>query len=292
MNKQEIIENIKADSSTFENMPEEIRADKEVVLEAVKSDGLILRNASEQLKNDREIVFEAVKNKNSALRFASDKLKTDKDFLKQISKLKNFKIDYIPKQLRKDVAFMKDISALAHDDLIIEYTMIIEKGDLRLIAEGPMLRIAEGAMPMLDITFYLENMRVEDINGKLLTPVIDEIAIKQITYYYSRWRDISETGFSIIDEKIYFEQIKYGSDLNGSETSFIFNTIKEGKNLKCTFDELAQYIEPCEPVKSTEKYMFSMYESIISDFQKDFKLTGFNEDIMSWDGNILTIKPQ
>ena len=57
MEKQEIIDKIKADPSSLKDMPEEILADKEIMIAVVTHYGPSLQYASKELKEDKEIVI-------------------------------------------------------------------------------------------------------------------------------------------------------------------------------------------------------------------------------------------
>lgn len=99
--------------ASLENMPEEIKNDKESVLIAVKNNGANLQYASDELKNDKEVVLTAIKNQtplpeantediHSVIRFASDEIRNDKEIALEAVKTRGNAFIYLSNELKND----------------------------------------------------------------------------------------------------------------------------------------------------------------------------------------------
>ena len=276
------------DYTVFQFASAELRNNKEFVLSLVSKYGDALRDAPDTFRNDKEFMLHAVNIDIATLKHASPDILDDKKFMLSIAKIKGFEIDILSLNLRNDKDFMNELkNASAGNIKFTEYQIVIEAGDLYLVADGPLLR--RYSPDDYDI-YIIRNLRVQDKKGNVLTPVIEEIEISHDVHVMTFWTTSWKSGYSIIENKIYYEDMDkfYASDSNHKYLGF--NSVKNTSNVKCNLDDLSQYLEPCPSFEFVNKVMFHNFTSQIFDFQKEYKITEFNKDILTWNGKTLTIK--
>lgn len=101
--------------------------------------------------------------------------------------------------------------------------IVFEKSGYKIIAEGPLLY--KYHPERYEHTYTLFNMRVEDINGKIVTPIIKEI---EVGYSFEISAGVRKfQGYAIIDNFIYFETYSRDKD------SCKFYKIISGINVLC-----------------------------------------------------------
>ena len=83
-NREDFILAVENDGAELENVPDDLKNDKEVVMAAVQQNGEVLQYASDELKADKEVVMAAVMQDGWALEYASEELKVDPEILKLI----------------------------------------------------------------------------------------------------------------------------------------------------------------------------------------------------------------
>ncbi|GAA4074472.1 hypothetical protein GCM10022389_20040 [Flavobacterium cheonanense] len=127
--------------------------------------------------------------------------------------------------------------------------IILEKSGYKIIAEGPLLY--KYLPERYEHTYTLFNMRVEDTNGNIVTPIIKDIEVGYIL-------EISAAvcmfqGYTIVDNSIYFETHSRDKD------SHKFYKITSGINVQCSSDELKLHIEECKLSSIVDNQSFSNY---------------------------------
>jgi hypothetical protein len=279
MTKQEIINKIKQRKISFRDISKKYRTDKDVVIAAVANSGQALQYTSEKLRNDKDVVLEAVKNDGTALKYTSDNLLNDKDFIMTVSKIVDFRIEYLPIHLMKDKMLVNDLIKNSNGNLKTPYKIVLQKSNLRIIADGPMYELYPDRFTE---TFNLLNVRVEDLNGNILSPIIEEL---EVLYHFEVGSAATLfKGFVIIDGVFYYEK-------NLTNTNRIdLYTIKPAANIKCTEQELEKYLEPCKLTKFDDKKAFSSYVFEIYNFQSNYQVRDSDKNKLSWDGSILILK--
>ena len=80
-NREDFILAVENDGAELENVPDDLKNDKEVVMAAVTQNGWALKYASDDPKADKEVVMAAVMQDGDALYFTSDSLKKDPEIL-------------------------------------------------------------------------------------------------------------------------------------------------------------------------------------------------------------------
>jgi hypothetical protein len=100
--KQKLSEN----GLLLKDMPDAVKANREMVLTAVSNDGYALKFASEEMKDDEELVLTALKTFNLSTKFASDRLKKDIEFIKKAIDIFPAAIGYTSQDIRhnKEIA--------------------------------------------------------------------------------------------------------------------------------------------------------------------------------------------
>ena len=115
--RKEILQIIELDNSVLEDLPNELRKNKDFIFEVIKSckqAPLPLYYLDDIFKKDKEVVFEAIKQDEGAFQFAHKDLKKDKDFVLKILNFRGDVLRYIDNSLKKD----KEVALLAFEDLV------------------------------------------------------------------------------------------------------------------------------------------------------------------------------
>ena len=127
--------------------------------------------------------------------------------------------------------------------------IILEKSRYKIIAEGPLLY--KYLPERYEHTYTLFNMRVEDTNGNIVTPIIKEIEVGY-TFEISAAVCMFQ-GYAIIDDAVYFEMH------SRNEETYKFYKITSGINVLCSRDELKVHIEECKLSSIVNNQSFSNY---------------------------------
>ena len=156
--------------------------------------------------------------------------------------------------------------------------IILEKSGYKIIAEGPLLY--KYLPERYEHTYTLFNMRVEDTNGNIVTPIIKEIEVGY-TFEISAAVCMFQ-GYAIIDDAVYFEMH------SRNEETYKYYKIISGINVQCSIEELKLHIEECELSSIVNNQSFSNY---IFDIKRAInnKEDINNIDLFSWVGENLTI---
>lgn len=160
-----------------------------------------------------------------------------------------------------------------------EQLIILEKSGFKIIAEGPL--VYKYVPERYEHTYTLFNMRVEDSEGKIATPILEEI---EVGYSF----EISAAvclfqGYAIIDDSIYFET--HARD----KESYKYYRIISGINVTCSREGLKLHSEECELSSIVDEQMFSNY---IYDIKSEInnKAGIITNKFFDWDGENLIIK--
>ena len=105
--REALLDILELDGGYFEDLPTELRNDREIVLEAVKTYSYALKYTSEQLRNDRETILEVVKRNGSALEYASEQLRNDREIVLEAVKNSRSALRYASRELQKDPEILK-----------------------------------------------------------------------------------------------------------------------------------------------------------------------------------------
>jgi hypothetical protein len=130
-----------------------------------------------------------------------------------------------------------------------EQLIILEKSGYKIIAEGPLLY--KYLPERYEHTYTLFNMRVEDTNGNIVTPIIKEIEVGY-TFEISAAVCMFQ-GYAIIDDAIYFEMHSRNKE------SYKFYKIISGINVQCSIEELKGHLEEYELNSIVDNKTFSNY---------------------------------
>jgi hypothetical protein len=160
----------------------------------------------------------------------------------------------------------------------LKQLVILEKSGYKIIAEGPLLY--KYVPECYEHTYTLFNMRVEDLKGNIVSPIINEI---EVGYSF----EISAAvcmfqGYAIIDNSIYFE-----THSRNKET-YKYYKIISGINVHCSIGKLKEHIEECELITIVDNQTFSNYifdiKQVINNKENLIK-----NEFFSWDGENLII---
>ena len=159
-----------------------------------------------------------------------------------------------------------------------EKLIILEKSGFKIIAEGPL--VYKYVPERYEHTYTLFNMRVEDSEGNIVTPILQEI---EVGYSF----EISAAvcmfqGYAIIDASIYFET--HARD----KESYRYNRIISGINVTCSREELKFHLEECELSSILDEQIFSNYIYDIKS-EIDNKAGIITNKFFAWDGENLII---
>jgi hypothetical protein len=100
--KQQAIARVTIDGNDLQNLPLEMRNDREVVLAAVTENGLALGYTSNELRDDREVVLAAVTRNGFALKHASNELRDDREVVLAAVTGNGSVLQHASNQLRDD----------------------------------------------------------------------------------------------------------------------------------------------------------------------------------------------
>ncbi len=187
------------------------------------------------------------------------------------------------------------------------FTISLKVGEFTVKADGPI--VSEGRTnpdgtpdtTPADVEhdfmelFYLENMRVEDSEGSVITPIIKRIAYVNSGYVFTFSDTFWREGFVIDNGSVVF--LSYGKDTGYHGKEPVVRDLKGGAGECCSREELEAFLEPrgevvdWERVKLLRISHFGDYDHNIRTFQTEGKVGWLqNEDDLRWDGDVLHVK--
>lgn len=89
------------------NLPQNIKDNKELVLLSVEKKGVTLMFASDRLKDDREVVLKSLSIDSFAFKYVSERLRDDIDVLSLAMRYSSGELHYASERLKNDVNFFK-----------------------------------------------------------------------------------------------------------------------------------------------------------------------------------------
>mgnify|MGYP001401163425 CR=1 FL=1 len=121
MEKKEALKIVQESGIELENLPKELKKDKQIVLEAVKNRVDALQYAHNIFKKDKELVLEVIKQNGHALYYVDDSFKKDKEIVLIAVKEDGSALEHADDSFKKDkeivlIAVKQDGSALEHAD--------------------------------------------------------------------------------------------------------------------------------------------------------------------------------
>lgn len=118
---KQLIDNLKSGKVLFENLPVEVRSNKEIALVAINIDGHNFEFVSDNLKDDKEVVEAAIFYDAFAILKASDRLQEDED-LNWHAILTD--LDYFadaPASIKNNKSIVKSLAEILCDKMDLEY---------------------------------------------------------------------------------------------------------------------------------------------------------------------------
>jgi len=101
---REEVQKLSAGQAELENMPDQLRRDRDAVLAALRNDGHALQHASEDLRADRQVVLAAVEENGLALRHAAQALCSDPDLVLAAIRQNGLALQHAGAELRGSAA--------------------------------------------------------------------------------------------------------------------------------------------------------------------------------------------
>ena len=119
MEKKEALKIVQESGIELENLPKELKKDKQIVLEAVKNRVDALQYAHNIFKKDKELVLEVIKQNGHALYYVDDSFKKDKEIVLIAVKEDGSALEHADDSFKKDkeivlIAVKQDLNALKY----------------------------------------------------------------------------------------------------------------------------------------------------------------------------------
>lgn len=94
--KEQLLMAIQTSENAMEQVPKELRNDKDFIYEAVKVDefGTVLKYVPKEFREDKDLLLTAIEQEGNAIYFASENLMKDRDFILEAAR-RNIKVAFI-----------------------------------------------------------------------------------------------------------------------------------------------------------------------------------------------------
>jgi hypothetical protein len=176
MDMNNIKQRLSENGLLLKDMPDAVKANREMVLTAVFNDGYALKFASDEMKDDEEVVLTALKTFNLSTKFASDRLKRDIEFIKKAIDIFPAAIGYSIGDMRNDKEIA--LAAVKKAYVMCKYLPDRMKDDEDVIIEAT-------RQMSISISRYASKRLKEDKNF-ILKLLNDNKIKKDIIYFLSK----------------------------------------------------------------------------------------------------------
>lgn len=178
-NKNFVYEAVTRNLTTLQFVSDEFKNDKDLLKMAVKQYGKLIQYASAELRNNKEVVLEAVKTDGFALEYVSNELKNDREVVLEAVKSDGFALRFASDELRNDKEIA--LEAVKQNKHNFEYVSETLKNDKEFVLEAEkqmkqekIYSVSFRSYNTETLEFSSEKPEVLDLSASELKEVINE----------------------------------------------------------------------------------------------------------------------